>query len=401
MWSWQILSSRFGTFLHQVDEIDGLHAKMASLQTYEVRDPERDLQGLSNIFEVAQTKYGGRGCFALEYIPQGSVVLRCSQPLSSTIIKPFRKEVCQYCFNYNNGNILKFKESAKIEGKDFSLFFCSEGCQKHFNDHDLEGIHCKWLLAIEKHYAAGLKKPEVELVDPPKEDLEKLAKKEWALVDAWELRKMKKSKWLAQIPRIDEMQYMDTKYIVGVLFQLYKQKVMEEKQGEDHTPQTTSLIDNEISLFLLLQSTEQEKVMKYPYLLYAYIDMYKFIKLTAPECVQEMINPDIVRTILGKNLSNAFGIWSDAVPGEEKEYFGYAVFPSASYFNHSCSPNLKKVRVNNTLEFITIKDISREEEMCIDYGNFLDEPVQKRRLELKEWFFDCGCTRCEQDLKIH
>lgn len=48
--------------------------------------------------------------------------------------------------------------------------------------------------------------------------------------------------------------------------------------------------------------------------------------------------------------------------------------------------------------FETLRDIAEGEELCINYGNFQSEDVNKRQLELQEWFFDCGCTKCRLEL---
>lgn len=342
------------------------------------------LNELSPHFNVEVTKYGGRGCFASSTIPKGTVVLQCSKPISSTLIKGFRKEVCNTCFKYNDGANMKTKLS--IKGSIHSLFFCSEACKLTFVQNDTDSLYLKWLLDIEKYYVAGLKTPEQEPKEPKTSDLKLLVDKEWTEVKKWELQKLKKSKWISQIPAINDMEYTEVKYIAGVIFQMHK-----------HSNKPNA----ELTFFDLLHSTEAEKVAKYPYLLYSYINIFKFVKCSAPDAVQHLISSDLIRSILGKNLSNAFGIWSETTnPTEDREYFGFAVYPSASYFNHSCGPNLKKSREENRIIFKTLNEINVGEELCIDYGNYLHEPVEKRREELQEWFFECGCVRCADEMAL-
>lgn len=363
--------------------------------------PEQQLNQLSTFFEVGQTKYGGRGCFASANISKGTLI-HTSSPISSTISKPFRKEVCTYCFHYDDGTGLKTKISRTLGGKDsFTLFYCKEECKQKFMHNDINEVYTTTLLNIEKCYLQGLKKP-LQDIKVPTRDVVEIIEEEWSNVKAWEtkLSSMKPIKRINQIPRISEEEYIDIKYIVGVIFKLYKYRErtnVGSKMFTDLSPDQAAQV--ELTLFDLLQSTELEKVTKYPYLLYSYINMYKFIKLTSSEELQPFITPSTVRCILGKNLSNAFGIWYNTTcQTEDKEYFGFGVYPTASFFNHSCDPNIKKTRTNEKLLFKTIRDIVKGEEICIDYGNYLNENVLTRRKQLAEWFFDCGCTKCQRDL---
>lgn len=359
------------------------------------------LNQISPWFIVDETKYGGRGCFAPKVIPQHTVIHLCQTPIGSTLSKPFKKEVCSQCYTYTYGETMKFKIS-KTEGKHvYSLFFCSEECKSTFTHQDINRVLVENLLAVEKNYLAGLSKPEIEPMEP-KNFADDYVKK-WDKVASWEtkLESLKPSKRQNQIFRIDDNEYLEIKYVIGVLFNMYK------VHCNDHIPHFDypNLDKNEANkvellLFDLLYSSEFEKVKRYPYLLYSYINIYKFIKLTCTPELQAFIDSTTIRSIIGKNLSNAFGIWSEVTdPSEDKEFLGFGVYPSASFFNHSCSPNIVKTRNNSEMVFTTSKDIEIGEELCISYGNYTDEPVELRQKQLKEWFFDCACTKCQTELK--
>lgn len=395
---------------HTTNEYSNNHnLREISLSTKNLTSSINDqhLNQISPFFQVSQTNYGGRGCFASTSISKGTEIHN-SYPISTTISKPFKKEVCTNCFHYDNGKTLTTKISKSLGTKQvFTLFFCTEQCKQKFTDEDFNEVYTIALLNIEKFYLKGLKKPEEDLKVPSQNVLE-VIDEEWSKVAVWEtnMLSIKPIKRINEIPRISETEYIDIKYIVGVLFELFKYENQKSDESKGLLKQllfpeltTDESSQVELNLFTLLQSTELEKVVKYPYLLYSYINMYKFIKLTSSEELQPFITSSIVRSILGKNLSNAFGIWSDTTcETEDKEYFGFGVFPSSSYFNHSCDPNIKKTRVKNKLLFRTTRDIEKDEELCIDYGNYLNENVLKRREELAEWFFDCGCGKCERDL---
>ncbi|KAI5953354.1 SET6 [Candida jiufengensis] len=337
------------------------------IEKLSIEDDDIDtiLNGLSKYFTIGETKYGGRGCFATSSIPKGTKIHYCSKPVGSTITKPFKKEVCNYCFKYDNGQIMKSKISSS-SGKE-SIYFCSDECITNFlnQDDDNNKILLQNLLAVERNYLLGLKKPEDELKEP-QGDLNEQIKLEWEKVDKWnkELTLLKETQKLQKIPRIDESEYLEIKYVVHVLFNMYKYK-----SSPQQDPMKLEMI-----LFDILQSTEIEKYHKYPYLLYSYINMYKFIKLTCTKELKPYITPTTVRSIIGKNLSNAFGIWSHTLTqNEDKEFLGFAVYPSASFFNHSCSPNILKIRNKQDIRFETTREILPNEELCISYGNFQDE----------------------------
>lgn len=360
---------------------------------------ESILNQISLWFNVQKTKYGGRGCFATDPISKGTVIHRCSSPVASTIAKPFKKEVCTTCFKYEYGSTMKFKISKKVGKNTCSVFFCSEDCVQKFKENDINDVLLNNLLEIEKYYLQGLNKPEDEVKEP--KCLETDYNEEWDKVVTWKdkLESMKPSKRQNLVPRIDDSEYLEIKYVTNVLFNMYKCHNVKITNYDFPKLNPEEANQVEMVLFDLLYSSEYEKVQKYPYLLYSYINMYKFIRLSCTRELQPFINLTTIRAIIGKNLSNAFGIWSEVSdPSEDKEFLGYGVYPSASYFNHSCAPNIVKRRNGETLEFTTLRDIEVGEELCINYGNYTNEPVKIRRAQLSEWFFDCGCSKCIEEL---
>lgn len=367
-------------------------------------DVNDGLQSISSYFRIGETKYGGRGGFALKNIPKGTVILTCNQPLSSTILKNFRKEVCQFCFNYFRGSTLKFK----LSKGQVALYFCSDDCVRSFEDYDIDGIYFNSLIKIEEFYTRGLKKPEIDVKEPAKDNLRSTIASEWENVVQWEkdIQRMKPSKRDNFIPRISKDEYLEIKYILGILFLMYKHQSTSLERDIDNESDDKYLCDMsdskvlelELQYFALLQSNEYDKVERYPYLLYSYINIYKFIKLTTDGMLQPFVSTGTVRDIIGRNLTNAFGIWSEVDDeNEDKEFFGFGVYPSASFFNHSCAPNLIKKREKNKLVFTTTRGVLANEELHINYGYSGNEGVEVRRNHLKEWFFICACTRCVEE----
>ncbi|WPK22800.1 hypothetical protein PUMCH_000013 [Australozyma saopauloensis] len=349
---------------------------------------------ISTLFEVKQTKYGGRGCFSTQKIQENQPVLTTNYPIGCSVVRPFRKEVCWWCFAYHDGKTLK----NRIDGK---LYFCSEYCMAHFTAYDPEGLLRTSLISVEDLYSKCAGEIKDEDVPGRDEDLSSLIELRWSQVHEWEKKifSLKPSKRQKFFPTVTEEDYAEIKYVITTLYSLYLDlnfSGTHNSADSDRDPECEPVSHSqEVELFKLLQSSEEDKVRKYPYLLVSYTNIYKFVRLACPISLLPYITTLNVRGIIGRNLTNAFGIWSHITEhDEEREFFGFGVYASASYFNHSCYPNVKKVREGNTYKFIASRDIFPGEEMCISYGVRESDNVIQRRDCLKEWFFTCGCSRC-------
>ena len=105
-----------------------------------------------------------------------------------------------------------------------------------------------------------------------------------------------------------------------------------------------------------------------------------------------------VYPFLSRHLSNSFGIWELPI-SPDSENLGSAMYPSASYFNHSCDPNIAKLRQGRTIVFVTSKEVQAGEELCISYGH-TERQVEERRQVLRDWWgFNCNCSRCISELE--
>lgn len=101
----------------------------------------------------------------------------------------------------------------------------------------------------------------------------------------------------------------------------------------------------------------------------------------------------LFRHVFYREMSNSFGIW-DPPEGCEQELLGWALHPQAVFFNHSCAPNIRKLRQGRDMVFMAEQDIQEGDELCISYGSAA-EPVESRRKRLLEnYSFWCQCTRC-------
>jgi len=127
-----------------------------------------------------------------------------------------------------------------------------------------------------------------------------------------------------------------------------------------------------------------------------HISTYHQLLALLPEALLSSCTPDIVCAVQSRDLPNSFGIRSLDDAGDE--IFGFGVWLEASYWNHSCTPNVQKRRVGRAWEFWTARAIGEGEELCITYLGGEEETlnVRERRERLeKTWGFVCGCGKCE------
>ncbi|ORX74191.1 SET domain-containing protein [Linderina pennispora] len=112
------------------------------------------------------------------------------------------------------------------------------------------------------------------------------------------------------------------------------------------------------------------------------------------------------RDVYYREMANSFGIWdpNDPFPsenpaddqrdGEEHEMLGFAIYPTAVYFNHSCAPNVFKAREGRQIRFVCLHDIRQGEEMFISYGSVFEDVGERRERLQQHYFFVCTCDRC-------
>jgi len=129
---------------------------------------------------------------------------------------------------------------------------------------------------------------------------------------------------------------------------------------------------------------------------------YGLLLTLLPSGLLENIRANLCHEYVSRASHNAFSIRPTADGDHSGEFLGYGVWPEASFFNHSCRPNLRKSREGRQWSFWTASDTDIEEgdELCITYlgGEERDLTISQRRDKLKEeWGFWCRCQRCIQE----
>ena len=78
---------------------------------------------------------------------------------------------------------------------------------------------------------------------------------------------------------------------------------------------------------------------------------------------------------------------------------GLAIYPTASYFNHSCHPGLSRCFQGKQMVLKMLHPVRQGEEVSENYGYaFYLKTKNERRKELSaRYWFECGCVACKQN----
>lgn len=93
-------------------------------------------------------------------------------------------------------------------------------------------------------------------------------------------------------------------------------------------------------------------------------------------------------------ITNSFGLTS-IYDGD----IGSGIFALASFFNHSCAPNITRITVENKLVFVASRPIEKGQQLFVSYrSKFMATPKPERQLELQNSYrFKCSCEACTKN----
>ena len=339
---------------------------------------------LSQLFTVKDIPGAGRGVVASKPIAKDTLVLRSEPPAAHVIFHQYRKEVCAQCFHYDCGRTLP------VRSNSVRKVFCAPECEAEWFGNQGPLGRASWqqlqlfLQAKSKAmtYASGLPllapKPDIEEINAKWDAAEEVAKS---------LRRRRSTQSTKQVSTFQHLssqpwaKTIEPDVLVFLLSGIFFHFQSPEKY--DST---------------ILPLAMDETPYKSPFDLETHIN--SFLQLTAivPDEIQASVTSEVCRTLINAASHNSFGIRSGSEDMEE--YMGYALYPEASYFNHSCTPNIAKKRDRNFWEFYGSRDIGVGEECCITYfgGDEEEMAVGVRRLRAREhWGFECMCARCVEE----
>ncbi|CAK7326116.1 unnamed protein product [Dovyalis caffra] len=90
---------------------------------------------------------------------------------------------------------------------------------------------------------------------------------------------------------------------------------------------------------------------------------------------------------------------SAKVLGRNSDYYGVGFWVLASFINHSCNPNARRLHVGDYVLVHASRDVKAGEEITFAYFDVLS-PLSKRKEKSKTWGFHCICKRCKFEEEI-
>ena len=301
--------------------------------------------------------YSGRSYRASRPLPENSTLLAVPSPYSYNIYKRFRAEVCAECWRYERGRrgFLTRRDALgydgaqdKGKGPGAGLYFCDAVCQASWIAR--EGLDAIWVLTqIER---ARRTKPD----DPHSADTaappitQETVDAAWAEVRDREARGGRKElrKWGAAVV-LDDYETDMARYVALALLRLHHERHPRTPAAHAPSEATGAGTEGTWAAFAALQNNELALLRPLPALLPHHIRIYQALKarlllpLSSPPTngdgevdLSAELSVENVRTALGVDAGNSFGIWETPV-GAESECFGFGVYPLASLFNHSKS----------------------------------------------------------------
>lgn len=331
----------------------------------------------SELFSIRETPGAGRGVFATKDIPRGTEVHVADDLSAHVLFREYRNEVCWQCFSYDRGRKLPIRDP------DHGLAFCSDGCQMKWNGrHDLQCLQAWRQLETQVKQSgsntdefAGAVRPDPAEIESKWRAAEQTVKQ---LRGGPQQRRSKK-----ELARLVAASVDAGRFSADVVsFQINAVLARHIDPG-----QWPAILALEEDTRPYSSATDLER----------HIASYYFLALALPEELARIASAEMLGTVKGREVRNSFGIRS--LDDEGCEFFGWGVWPSASYFNHNCDPNTDKERVGRAWVFRAKRDIAAGEEVCISYlGKDMGILREERNALLrKTWGFDCICQRCKGD----
>ncbi|KAG1733320.1 hypothetical protein EDB19DRAFT_1911672 [Suillus lakei] len=351
-----------------------------------------------SLIDLRTTSYGGRSLFAMQPIARGTNIFACEAPFAHVIYKDYRREVCAQCFAYAASTSRSIGDprtwsirSCKATAE--SVWFCTDDCKVTWESGvigpmiaEVNALLAKAKIATRRNSAKNGHDP--ILPNGPTVQISQYhIDKAWADAEDLVLSRARLSSYCSTM-NLEDMELEISRSVASAIVQRY---VFDHRVASLAISSTTPTL-NPWAEVLDLQSSELSNVRLRPYILVAHLRVYAFLCHSLPKHLRLYV--PTVRSIFARDTGNAFGIWD----GDSRdEMLGWGLWVGASYFNHSCCPNVEKTRVGRTMHFTTSRSVEIGEELCISYID-INQTITQRRQDLEDsWFFKCRCQRCQSE----
>ena len=334
---------------------------------------------------IRDTPGSGRGVFAKQFISASAQLLQTSCIAACVIHRSYRREVCAWCFAYDRGT------SWPVRDVEIGLVWCSIVC--HESWHIAYGdLGYDAVVAVEKLLKTNRRKSEDE--DIAMLDADELARPTVeAMQHAWRIAE-ENGKDILTVRAAKKRTKADTKILRAISGVPIDHSIL-------YYMLVAVLFSEGADWDQMLQLAKAEQPYQFQALLDQHLAAYLHLLCILPEPLLERVTQHNLYSLVSRDAHNAFGIRS---LDDGSELLGHGIWPEASYWNHSCEPNVGKKRYGRMWEFWALRDVEEGEELCITYLGGDEETLElnERRKRLKdEWSFDCCCTKCDRDISAH
>jgi hypothetical protein len=335
---------------------------------------------ISPLFEIRQTPTAGRAVFATRDIPADTLIWRSDDLILNVLLREYRREVCGQCFEYDRGRDLEIRD------KDVGFAFCSVECRDKWRNEVGEiGVQA-WSAVEELVRKRSKEDNEMVDIDLPRPSVKDTRK-------AWDSVAVQAD--LIRTARGGEEGTEVTKQ---------HRKALSKALQAQLSPDVLSFCLSGLLWYhthpeswpALLALANDETPYSSADDLAAFTRTYLHLLSILPAPLLPHLTPSLLQTLSSRDSHNSFGIRS--LEDEGSEFFGYGCWPAASYFNHSCVPNVEKKRAGRVWEFRAARKIGRGNDVCITYLSGEERGLSRgKRWEIlrRNWGFECGCERCQ------
>lgn len=331
----------------------------------------------SRDWRIEDTVAAGRGIFARVDLTAGSHLSSTSlglSPIAHVVLRKYRREVCAACFLYDRGREWKMRKP------DLGVSFCSTECLTKWTNATTED-EVQARQVVEAHLQRQSKTQRGEdndVIANGADDnytWEQAAEQGHQVVEA-------RSKVR---PTKDEKRLLQTHFEAAVDPDILHFLLCGSLARRDRSVQSSllAIADN---------PTVYETASRSDH-----IRAYLLLLVIIPVSLLSLVEADYCHELISRASHNAFSIRPTSDGEQSGEFLGFGVWPEASFFNHSCQPNVRKERVGRQWRFWVDAGVNEGEELCITYlgGEEKELGVDQRRKRLHdEWRFTCVCERC-------
>ncbi|KAF2621559.1 SET domain-containing protein [Macroventuria anomochaeta] len=343
-------------------------------------------------FEIHDTPTAGRAVFATRSIAEGTLLWRSDDLTLSVLLREYRREVCGQCFSYDYGRDLPIRDQS------VGFAFCSKECQEVWKQWNGDVGVRAWIAVetlVKKRSKEDDEMVEANLPRPTGKEIGSA----WGGVEAQASLILTARE--AERPMSEGL--ADETKDGPVQITKQHRKALQRALQQKISPDVMSFI---VSGIVWRHNSPQDwdKVLVLaddttPYHsaddLAAFVRSYLHLLAILPLPLLPLTTPETIFLLSSRDSHNSFGIRS--LEDDGSEFFGYGCWPAASYFNHSCGPNIEKNREGRVWNFRAGSDIEAGEELNITYLSGEERKLSRgeRMQTLKRnWGFECSCRRC-------